>query len=72
MELFRINWNFIDAKTLGDRFTNAVSNESVIYDVVDAVSGTVNSLSGTWWFRNRAGDIVSRFKATSTACCFTD
>ena len=71
-ELFRIYWTFSTAKTLAQRFVSVVGgSEPVSYEVHDAASGQVYTYSGTWWFSGAAGNMGSRFAASTTQCCFS-
>ena len=71
-EILRIYWYFSTAKTLEQRFVDAVRYGEPVNYVVEVVKGGKYKYSGVWWFSSDAGDMASRFQATATTeCCFS-
>lgn len=73
IEILRIYWYFSTAKTLEQRFVDAVRYGEPVNYVVEVVGRSKPyKYSGVWWFSSDAGDMASRFQATSTTeCCFS-
>ncbi|MEC5126878.1 autotransporter-associated beta strand repeat-containing protein [Verrucomicrobiales bacterium BCK34] len=60
-ELFTIEWQFADIKTVEQRMVNAVNvGEAVTWTVTSAAHGT-QVYSGTWRFSTGAGNLATRF-----------
>ena len=72
-ELFRIYWTFTTgAKTLAERFEDAVSSgETVDFRIVEP-SGTETTFTGvTWWYSSSAGSMLSKFSASGDTFGFS-
>lgn len=71
-ELFRIYWTFNTAKSVPERFSDAVNfGEAVSYRVIDAATKQEYLYSGTWRFSDAASMSVSKFQSSTTKCCFS-
>jgi hypothetical protein len=62
---FTVHWQFSSAKTLAQRFQDAVAfGEPVTWTVVDGA--TTQVINGTWRFSNSAGITTARFDTSGT------
>ena len=62
---FTVHWKFSSAKTLAQRFEDAVAvGESVTWTIIDGV--TTQVINGTWRFSNGAGITTARFDTSGT------
>lgn len=63
---FTVHWQFSSAKTLAQRFADAVAaGEPVTWTVVDGA--TTQVINGTWRFSNGAGITTARFNTSGTS-----
>ena len=63
---FTLHWQFSSAKTLAQRFEDAVAvGESVTWTIIDGA--TTQVINGTWRFSNGAGITTARFDTSGTS-----
>lgn len=71
-EVFRIHWTFRTAKTLAQRFADAVAmGEEVAYQVDELATGKTYYMNGTWWFSSKSKITLSTFDVTKTTYGFS-
>jgi len=71
-ELFRIHWTFSTAKTIAQRFADAVAvGENVDLRVEVANTGQTYLYDATWRFSSTSRITTQTFDVTTTTCCFS-